>query len=259
MVVISEEAVVARNRRVLRARLERGGGEVRVISEVVVKVSWPEWMEGLVEPGWRRFFLERPALLHEFGLVRERLGGRWEAPNSLPPLEWRWTAFNRCPLERIRVVIVGQDPYLHVGQGYGVAFSVMKGVAVPPSLRRVFDCLERTVEGWRRPEHGCLDEWMERGVWLVNMALTVGEGEAGSHSREWSKAMSLLMGEVAKVKKGLAWLLWGREAGKVAAGVGKDGWVLTFAHPSPLSKVDWSVCPHFRILSDEWGMDWSLR
>ena len=157
-----------------------------------------------------------------------------------PPLGLRLAALERTPLDAVKVVILGQDPYHGPGQAHGLAFSVLQGVAIPPSLRNIYKELETDL-GIAPATHGNLTRWADQGVLLLNTALTVEAGQAGSHQRRgWEDFTDAAVAAVAARMDPSVFVLWGNHARKKAAGVaglgaGSRHLVLTSAHPSPLS------------------------
>ena len=134
-----------------------------------------------LEPGWKAVLgeeFDQPYMqaLGEF-LRREKAAGK----EVFPPGGLIFNALNSTPLERVRVVIIGQDPYHGPGQAHGLCFSVQPGVPVPPSLQNIFKELKRDLN-IDPPNHGCLQHWAEQGVLLLNTSLTVEQGKAGSHA-----------------------------------------------------------------------------
>eukprot|EP00521_Asterionellopsis_glacialis_P017856 CAMPEP_0195303832 /NCGR_PEP_ID=MMETSP0707-20130614/33431_1 /TAXON_ID=33640 /ORGANISM="Asterionellopsis glacialis, Strain CCMP134" /LENGTH=523 /DNA_ID=CAMNT_0040367489 /DNA_START=15 /DNA_END=1586 /DNA_ORIENTATION=+ len=152
-----------------------------------------------------------------------------------PPERDIFSALNLCPLDNVKVVIVGQDPYHGPGQGHGLAFSVQRGVTPPPSLKNIFKEAAQDV-GIDPPQHGCLTCWEEQGVLLLNSVLTVREREANSHSKQgWEDFTDGIIKILNDEKEGLVFLLWGNPAAKKARGVNEDKHVvIRTSHPSPL-------------------------
>jgi uracil-DNA glycosylase len=184
------------------------------------------------------------------------LGGFLAAEEALgktiyPRLDHRLAALERTPLERVKVVILGQDPYHGSGQAHGLAFSVPRGVPVPPSLRNVFKELESDL-GVPTAAHGDLSGWAEQGVLLLNAALTVEAGMAGSHRNcGWEAVTDAIIEAVAERPAPTVFMLWGgharAQAERLAAlGAGERHLVLTSPHPSPLSAYrGFFGCRHF--------------
>lgn len=174
-----------------------------------------------------------------------RLGGwlRTEEANGkqiFPPRGQRLRALELTPLDRVKVVILGQDPYHGPGQAHGLCFSVPEGVRVPPSLVNIYKELESDL-GVAPPGHGNLEHWARQGVLLLNNSLTVEAGQAGSHAgRGWEAITDACVAAVAKRAEPTVFILWGSHARKKAANVPElqgetPHLVLTAPHPSPLS------------------------
>ena len=157
-----------------------------------------------------------------------------------PPRGCRLAALERTPLEAVKVVILGQDPYHGPGQAHGLCFSVPAGCPVPPSLRNIYKELESDL-GIAPAAHGDLSRWAEQGVLLLNTALTVEAGQAGSHQGlGWEAFTDAAVAAVAARAEPSVFVLWGSHARAKAArvsGLGADSshLVLTSPHPSPLS------------------------
>jgi uracil-DNA glycosylase len=147
-----------------------------------------------------------------------------------------FNALNSTPLDQVRVVILGQDPYHNPGQAHGLCFSVLPGVAPPPSLLNIYKELERDL-GLLPPAHGCLQSWAEQGVLLLNAVLTVERFKAASHQgKGWERFTDRIVSVLNERKDGLVFLLWGAYAQKKGQIISrKRHLVLESAHPSPLS------------------------
>ncbi|HYU95900.1 MAG TPA: uracil-DNA glycosylase [Sphingomicrobium sp.] len=200
-----------------------------------------------LEPGWRerlRGEFEQPYMgeLKRF-LVAERERGRRIFPRGS---EW-FRALDLTPLERVRVVILGQDPYHGEGQAHGLCFSVEPGVPPPPSLINIFKELDSDL-GIEPARHGLLDHWARQGVLLLNSVLTVEMGRAASHrDRGWERFTDAVVAEVNAKPEPVVFLLWGSYAQKKAAFVDEARHlVLKAPHPSPLSAHSgFFGCRHF--------------
>ena len=202
-----------------------------------------------MDPGWREALgdvLKSDAFAELSEFVRSE---RESGTPVYPPEAEVFSALNACPPDRVRVVIVGQDPYHGPGQGHGMAFSVGPGVAVPPSLRNVLReaAADPALSGaYDAPPagFGCLRCWADQGVLLLNSVLTVRAGEANSHrGRGWEELTDRVIeaacerggGGSAGERGGVVFLLWGGPAHKKAAGVdGSRHTVIRTSHPSPL-------------------------
>ncbi|RID98719.1 uracil-DNA glycosylase [Simplicispira hankyongi] len=208
--------------------------------------DWP------VAPGWQPLvdgFFASPAGVQLLAFLRERLAA---GASIFPPQPLR--ALELTPPEKVRVVILGQDPYHGRGQAHGLAFSVAPGVALPPSLRNIFKEIERDL-GQPPPAFpvpgGSLVAWAERGALLLNTTLTVEEGRPGSHARRgWELLTDALIARVAAQAQPVVFMLWGAHAqSKRALITAPQHLVLCANHPSPLSAlrppVPFIGCGHF--------------
>lgn len=188
----------------------------------------------------------RPALEPALATPEARkLGGWLRAQENAgkviyPPRGQRLAALEMTPLDQVRIVILGQDPYHGPGQAHGLCFSVADGVKVPPSLRNIYKELEADC-GIPPRDGGNLSGWAEQGVLLLNNTLTVEAGQAGSHAgRGWDAITDALVQAVVDRGDPTVFILWGSHARKKAGrvkglGAGDHHLVLTSAHPSPLS------------------------
>jgi uracil-DNA glycosylase len=167
-----------------------------------------------------------------------------------PPRGTRLAALELTPLDSVKVVILGQDPYHGPGQAHGLSFSVQPGVKVPPSLVNIYKELERDL-GLPRPAHGNLSSWARQGVLLLNNALTVEDGKPASHQgRGWEEITDAIVAAVAAKAEPCVFMLWGSHAKKKAASVPglmqSHHLILTAPHPSPLSAhTGWFGSGHF--------------
>jgi uracil-DNA glycosylase len=198
----------------------------------------PSWLEPL------RGEFEQPYMadLKRF-LTDEREHGKRIFPTGR---EW-FRALDLTPLEKVRVVILGQDPYHGEGQAHGLCFSVQRGVRPPPSLVNIYKELESDL-GIGRPAHGFLEHWASQGVLLLNSVLTVERGQAASHrERGWERFTDRIIGEVNAKSEPVVFMLWGSYAQKKAAFVDASRHlILKAAHPSPLSAHSgFFGCRHF--------------
>lgn len=223
-------------------------------------------MNPLQDPGWRS------ALAREFeaGYMASLSGflhrEKAEGNTVCPPAQRIFAAFDATPLEKVRAVIVGQDPYHGPGQAMGLAFSVPPGVAVPPSLRNVFTELVDDV-GCGRPASGDLTPWAGRGVLLLNSVLTVRRGVAASHAgMGWEQFTDRVVEILNERLEGIVFMLWGRHAKEKGITVDRSRHhVLSSVHPSPLSaRHGFFGCRHFsscnQLLADGGNtpIDWAL-
>lgn len=184
-----------------------------------------------------------------------------------PPGRDMFNAFALTPFDRVRVVVLGQDPYHGPGQAHGLCFSVRRGVPVPPSLVNIFRELSDDV-GLPRPAHGDLTRWAEQGVLLLNTVLSVRAHQANSHqNRGWETFTDQVIRALDAQREGLVFVLWGTPAGRKASMVDRRRHlVLTAPHPSPLSAHrGFFGCRHFSRINahlagrGEPVIDWALE
>mgnify|MGYP002739589154 CR=1 FL=1 len=147
-----------------------------------------------------------------------------------------FNAFNLCPFDKVKVVIIGQDPYHGEGQAHGLSFSVNDGVPFPPSLQNIFKEINNDL-GTPIPTSGNLTRWAEQGVLLLNATLTVRAHQAASHQRQgWETFTDAVIRTLSARREGIVFLLWGAYAGRKAALIDRARHcILTAPHPSPLS------------------------
>ena len=161
-------------------------------------------------------------------------------------------AFDCCPVDKLKVVIIGQDPYHGPGQANGLCFSVGEGVPFPPSLRNILQEVHTDV-GSPIPASGELERWAEQGVLLLNAVLTVRAHEAASHAgRGWERFTDAVVKAIAERKEGVVYMLWGSYAQKKGAiADAKKNLILKAVHPSPLSAYrGFFGCKHFSAAND---------
>ena len=187
--------------------------------------------------GWESLLEEQ---LHspEFRRLLERVEAAYTETEIYPPREQLFSAFALTPPERVRVVILGQDPYHEPGQAHGLAFSVQSGVKLPPSLVNIFKERETDL-GIPMSRDGCLIHWAEQGVFLLNSVLTVERGKANSHKNwGWQAFTDGVVTALAQLPQPIAFVLWGAQAQKKAAAAANSPYprlILQGPHPSPLS------------------------
>jgi uracil-DNA glycosylase len=183
-----------------------------------------------------------------------------------PPREAWFRALELTPLNQVRVVILGQDPYHGPGQAHGLCFSVQPGVRPPPSLINIYKELESDL-ALPRPAHGFLEHWAKQGVLLLNSVLTVEMAQAASHSKKgWEQFSDAIVSLVNDKPEPVVFMLWGAYAHKKAANVDTSRHlVLKAAHPSPLSAYNgflgckhFSQCNAFLVSNGHPPIDWNL-
>ncbi|MCA9377036.1 uracil-DNA glycosylase [Candidatus Nomurabacteria bacterium] len=182
-----------------------------------------------------------------------------------PPGPKIFNAFDSCPLEKVKVVILGQDPYHGPKQANGLSFSVSKDLALPPSLQNIYKEIEDDL-GISVNKNGDLSRWAKQGVLLLNATLTVREGQAGSHQgKGWEEFTDAVVRKLSDEKTDLVFLLWGSYAQKKGEVIDEEKhYVLRSAHPSPLSahrgffgNKHFSKTNKFLILKDIEPIDWN--
>ena len=165
-----------------------------------------------------------------------------------PPGRLIFNAFNLCPFDSVKVVIIGQDPYHEAGQAMGLSFSVPDGVAMPPSLQNIFKEIQGDL-GIGVPQSGNLTRWAEQGVLLLNATLTVRAHQAGSHQRHgWERFTDAAISRLSEGRDHLVFILWGGYARPKASLIDRSRHlVLESVHPSPLSanRGGWFGNHHF--------------
>ncbi|MEO6327354.1 MAG: uracil-DNA glycosylase [Ginsengibacter sp.] len=183
-----------------------------------------------------------------------------------PPGSLIFNAFYKTPFDKVKVVILGQDPYHNKGQAHGLSFSVPRTIPKPPSLINIFKELQNDL-GIPPPIHGDLEKWTEQGVLLLNATLTVRQNEPGSHSKiGWIDFTDAVIKKISEEKKGIVFLLWGRFAQDKQILIDETRhYVLKAAHPSPFSAdKGFFGCGHFSKTNDllmkqgEPPIDWKL-
>jgi uracil-DNA glycosylase len=219
----------------------------------------------VIEEGWKEVLMEEFQSPY-FSALKEFLVEEKKRYTIYPPGKLIFSAFQHTPFDRVKVVILGQDPYHGKGQAHGLCFSVPHGIPQPPSLVNIFKELSSDLEV-PIPSHGNLESWAEQGVLLINATLTVREGQAGSHQkRGWETFTNKVIEKVSELKTGVVFLLWGRYAqAKEILVDGSKHLVLKAAHPSPLSAYNgFFGCRHFSLTNEylkkqgQEGIDWRL-
>lgn len=191
---------------------------------------------------------------------------RAQGKTIYPPQKDIFNALKAAEFEKVKVVIIGQDPYHGPHQAHGMCFSVKKGVPAPPSLKNIFKELHSDL-GLAIPNHGCLQKWADQGVLLLNTALTVEAGNANSHSgKGWEIFTDHIIQKLSLLRTDLVFLLWGSHAQKKADFIDTTKhYILKAPHPSPLSAHRGFLgCKHFSQTNTlleklgETAIDWSL-
>ena len=208
--------------------------------DVKIEASWKEVLN---EEFGKPYFLQIVQFLKD-----EKAAGK----TIYPPGPLIFNAFNTTPFNKVKVVIIGQDPYHGPGQAHGLSFSVPNGVAPPPSLVNIFKEL-KTDLGMPIPSHGNLTHWAEQGVLLLNASLTVRANEPMSHSKiGWAQFTDATIKKISEKKSHVVFLLWGKFAQEKQLLIDdKKHLLLKAAHPSPFSvERGFYGCKHFSKINE---------
>jgi uracil-DNA glycosylase len=192
-------------------------------------------MDVRIEESWK------PVLAEEFGKsyfseLTSFVRNEYKSQTIYPPAKLIFNAFDQCPFDQLKVVILGQDPYHGPGQAHGLCFSVNDGIDFPPSLRNIFKELKNDL-GKEIPRSGNLIDWAKQGVLLLNATLTVRANQAGSHQNKgWEQFTDAVINKINEQKQHVVFILWGNYAISKAKFIDQNKhFVLTSVHPSPLS------------------------
>jgi len=202
--------------------------------EIKIEPSWKATLQEVVD---QQYFKDLVAF------VRKEYASKKVYPSGKDI----FNAFNHCPIDQVKVVILGQDPYHGPGQAHGLSFSVKQGVAFPPSLQNIFKEIESDV-GQAIPESGDLTRWADQGVFLLNATLTVRAHQPGSHQNKgWERFTDEVIRKISETQDGVAFLLWGAYAQRKSLLIDENKHlVLKSPHPSPLSAYrGFFGCKHF--------------
>ncbi len=222
---------------------------------VQIEESWKEVLEGEFEKEY----------MHNLKAFLQK--EKQEGKVVFPPGNMIFNAFNHTPFDKVKVVILGQDPYHGQGQAHGLSFSVQKGVTIPPSLRSIYKELKNDIETFTIPAHGELTKWADEGVLMLNATLTVRKGEPASHhNKGWERFTDEAIRQLSEKRNGLVFLLWGKNAqAKIPLIDDSKHFVLKAAHPSPYSADHgFFGCRHFsktnKLLKDQGleEIDWQI-
>lgn len=208
-------------------------------------------MDVQIEDSWKQ------ALAQEFSkpyfpIIKQKiLEEKTKGKRVFPPGSLIFNAFNLAPLNTLKVVIIGQDPYHGYGQAHGLCFSVPFGISPPPSLKNIFKELQQDI-GFKIPNHGNLEKWAKQGVLLLNASLTVNEAAANSHANfGWHTFTDAVIKCVSDNCNGIIFLLWGRFAAQKETLIDTSKHhILKAGHPSPFSSQLFFGCKHFSKTND---------
>ena len=189
-----------------------------------------------------------------FIALSEEVNQEYNSTTCFPPKALIFEAFNQCPFDDLKVVIIGQDPYHGKGEACGLAFSVNDGVKIPPSLRNIFREINTDLDVIFSPTSGNLEHWAKQGVLLLNASLTVRKDQPNSHKQlKWNLFTDAVIEMISNEKQGVVFLLWGSFAQKKGAKIDRTKHlVLESGHPSPMSanQGKWFGNKHFSMTNE---------
>ncbi|EOX1604563.1 uracil-DNA glycosylase [Campylobacter upsaliensis] len=196
-----------------------------------------DWLEFLEEEFKKPYFLD---------IKRQYIETLKAGKNIYPPANLTFNAFNLTPLNSLKIVLLGQDPYHKQNQAMGLSFSVPKGVPIPPSLRNIFKELNADL-GVKIPQNGDLSAWARQSVLLLNAIFSVEENKPLSHSLwGWQEFSDNIIKKLSLEKEGLIFILWGKFAQSKKSLIDtRKHFILEAAHPSPLARQGFLGCRHF--------------
>jgi uracil-DNA glycosylase len=199
-----------------------------------------------IETSWKKVLFEEFNKQY-FKDLSESVREKYLSNTVYPPPQLVFNAFLHCPFDKVKVVIIGQDPYHGPQQAMGLSFSVPEGVRIPPSLQNIYKEIKSDL-GIDIPESGNLECWADQGVLLLNATLTVGAGKAGSHQGlGWEQFTDAVIQRISDEQKHVVFLLWGKYAQEKGKNIDTSKHlVLTASHPSPFSAYSgFFGCQHF--------------
>jgi len=215
------------------------------------------WKTALLDEFNKEYFLKIKKTLKE-----EKKNGT----KVYPPGKLMFNAFDSTPLDKVKVVIIGQDPYHGQGEAMGLSFSVPLGIRIPPSLKNIYKEMHEDIN-CKIPDHGDLSSWAKQGVLLLNAMLSVRHKSPGSHKKiGWQTFTNAVIKKISDEKSGVVFLLWGKFAqGKKEFIDGHKHYILEAAHPSPLARGAYFGSKHFsktNELLDQQGLqkiNWCIK
>lgn len=223
-------------------------------------------MDVKIEPSWKEVLKDEFSKPYFQQIVLHIKTEKSQGKIIYPPGKFIFNAFNTTPVDKVKVVILGQDPYHGPGQAHGLCFSVQNGVPPPPSLINIFKELHDDI-GIEPPNHGNLTHWAQQGVFLLNASLTVRAGEPMSHAKiGWATFTDTVIRKISDLKDHVVFILWGKFAQEKKVLIDETKHlILKAAHPSPLSAhAGFLGCRHFSK-ANEWliskgidPVDWKL-
>jgi len=215
--------------------------KVKFMQELTIKLEEikmnQDWKEFLKEEFQKPYFLE----------IKKKYIQALKAGKTIyPPANLTFNAFNSTPLNSLKIVLLGQDPYHQPFQAMGLSFSVPKGVSIPPSLNNIYKELQADL-GIAIPKYGDLTKWAKQGILLLNSILSVEANKPASHHDwAWQEFSDAVIAKLSNQKEGLIFLLWGNYAKSKRKLIDtKKHFILEAAHPSPLARTGFLGCRHF--------------
>lgn len=200
----------------------------------------------VIEESWKSHLMDEFHAPYFMGLKLFLMDEQTKGKIIFPPGKEIFSAFDFTPFEKVKVVLLGQDPYHGIGQAHGLSFSVPDGIPIPPSLKNIFKELKADL-GIRIPEKGNLEKWGRQGVLLLNATLTVQANSAGSHQgKGWEQFTDAVIRKISVEKEKVVFLLWGKFAQSKEKLIDESKhFILKAAHPSPLAGGAFFGCKHF--------------
>lgn len=192
-------------------------------------------MDVKIEPSWK-YLMEQEFKKDYFQSLVAFIKQEYQSGKVYPPGSQIFRAFDFCPVDQVKVVVIGQDPYHGDGQANGLCFSVAEGVPMPPSLLNIFKELKNDL-GKEIPPHGSLERWAKQGVLLLNATLTVKAKQPGSHQNKgWEQFTDAVIKELSNQKEKLIFILWGAYAQKKGEVIDTNRhFIISSPHPSPFA------------------------
>ena len=221
-------------------------------------------MDVKIEPSWKKV-LTGEFNEDYFGKLAEFVKAEYQKTTVYPPAKFVFRAFELTPFDKVKVVILGQDPYHGPGQANGLAFSVGQGIPIPPSLINIYKEVKNDLKVDSINKGGDLENWSRQGVLLLNATLTVGAHQAGSHQNKgWEKFTDAVIKVLSEQKQNLVFILWGSYAQKKGQVIDESKHlIIKSVHPSPLSAYNgffgsapFSQCNAYLIFNGREPIEW---